>query len=295
VRVAVTRWRTPAPVSRLTVTPGPRGTLLLAGGLTAGASTSHVFAFDPRTGRFRPLPDLSVATHDAAALRVRGRTLVLGGGSSSTTGLVQQAPAGRHGGLVVGHLPRPRSDAVAVRAGGTGYVVGGYDGSAADAGVLATRDGTTFHPVATLPVPVRYPAVAVTGHRLLVLGGLAVQGRRGGAPVDTIQRVDLRTGRAGVVGHLPHPLEGAAAVTLGGVVFLAGGRSSSSSSAPASAAVFALDPRGDAVRRVGRLPVPVADAGVAARGHRAWLVGGESSGRTRSAVQTITQKVAGSR
>lgn len=291
VRTALAPWHTPAPVSRLTATAVAGGDLLLAGGLTAGTSTSRVYRLDPRTGRFRPRGDLAVPTHDAAALALRGHVLVLGGGSSSTTDLVQELGAGRPG-RVAGRLPRPRSDAVAAQAGGTGYLVGGYDGAAPDARVLATRDGSTFHAVATLPVPVRYPAVAVTGGRLLVLGGLAVGGPRAGAPVDTIQRVDLRRHRAAVVGHLPRPLEGAVAVRLGGVVYLAGGRSSSSSSARASRTVFALDTGRDAVRRVGRLPLPVANAGIAALGHRAWVIGGESAGRTRSAVQTITQEAA---
>lgn len=291
IRSRLAPERAPGAVSRLTVTPGSGGTLLLAGGLSAGTSTSAVYAFDTGGSRFRAVGSLAVPTHDAAAMRFRGHTFVLGGGSSSTTDLVQElGPAGRAA-RVVGHLPQPRSDAVAVQSATTGYLVGGYDGAAGDRQVLATHDGRTFRRVATLPVAVRYAAVTVVGDRVLVFGGLAVGGRHDGQPVDLIQEVEPLRHRARVVGHLPEPLQGAVAVTLGATAYVAGGRSSSSTSAPASRSIYAYEPAKDAVRRAGRLPLGVANAGIAARGQRAWVIGGESSGRTRSSVQTITQEV----
>jgi N-acetylneuraminic acid mutarotase len=172
-------------------------------------------------------------------------------------------------------------------AGGTGYVAGGYDGARGSRQVLATRDGRHFRTVGRLPVPVRYAAVAFAGGGLLVLGGTAVSGPHAGSPVDLVQRLDPRTGRAAVVGHLPVPLQGAVAATLGDRVYVAGGSSSAATGASASRTVFRVDPTTHAVRRAGRLPLAVADAGIAVRGRRAWIIGGESAGRTRSAVQVL--------
>ena len=60
--------------------------------------------------------------------------------------------------------------------GTTAYVVGGYDGPSMDAEVLATNDGVQFNEVVALPVPVRYPAVAVLDKKIYVFGG---EGRNG--------------------------------------------------------------------------------------------------------------------
>src|SRR5205085_5358404 len=114
---------------------------------------------------------------------------------------------------ITGTLPAARSDAAAVTIGGTAYLVGGYTGTRADAEVLATTDGRHFRAVAALPVPVRYPAAAPFGGKVLVFGGQAVTGTRVGRPVDTIQAVDPARHTASVIGRLPEPLAGAAAFT----------------------------------------------------------------------------------
>jgi len=80
--------------------------------------------------------------------------------------------------------------------------------------------------VASLPVPVRYPGVAAMGGRIFVFGGQAINGPDAGKPVDAIQVIDPGHHRASVVGHLPETLSGAAAVTLDGHIFVAGGESS---------------------------------------------------------------------
>ena len=283
LRLRLLPWHTPRPVSRLAVLPGPGRTLLLAGGLVGGTSTGRVEALDTATGGFSARPPLAVPTHDAAALALPGGDFVVGGGRSTTFDLVQRV--GRR--ATPHHLPRPRSDCAGVVAGGTGYVAGGYDGASGSREVLATRDGHHYHGVGRLPVPVRYAAVTFAGGEVLVIGGTAVSGPHAGSPVDLVQRVDPRTGRASVAGHLPAPVQGAVAVKLGEDVYVAGGSSSAASGARASRAVYRLDTATHAVRRAGRLPVAVADAGVAVSGRRAWIIGGESAGRTRSTVQVL--------
>src|SRR5215472_1550929 len=227
-------WRLRAPLSREVATAGPRGRLLLLGGLTSGgASADGVFAVSPATGYAPRAGTLARPLHDAAGTLLRGHELIFGGGAQVSVATVQEfSPPGpgrtarRATATVTGALPAARSDAASVTIGGTGYVVGGYTGTRPDAEVLATSDGRSFRAVAALPVPVRYPAVAALGGTIFAFGGEAISGSRAGQPVDAIQAIDPARHTASVIGHLPEPLAGAAAVVIGGHLFVAGGESS---------------------------------------------------------------------
>ena len=159
--------------------------------------------------------------------------------------------------------------------GGSAYVVGGYDGPALDREVLATTDGSHFRDVAALAVPVRYPAVAVLGRRIYVVGGQSASG----APVDTVQVVDPASHTASVVGRLPLPLAGAVAATLDGTVYVAGGDTGTSAgSLHPVAGVLAFRPSSGTFLAAGSLREAVGYAGAAVTGGRLWIVGGEGAG-----------------
>jgi outer membrane protein assembly factor BamB len=294
-------WHLAAPLSREVVVPGTPGQLIVLGGLTsAGTSASGVYALRTATGAARRVGVLSAGLHDAAGVAAGGRTLVFGGGSPVTVGTVQEF-SGAGTARMTGSLPAPRSDAAAVTVGGTSYVVGGYDGRRPDASVLATTDGRTFTTVAALPVPVRYPAVAALNGVIYVFGGQAITGPDAGTAVAVIQAVNPARHTAAVIGRLPEPLAGAAAVTVDGEVFVAGGDSPAAgrpvrglgttqlSGAPGStvSAIWAFNPATRRLLTAGRLQVPVSHAAVAATGSTAWIVGGESGGTPVSAVQML--------
>lgn len=288
-------WHLAGPISREVVATSGRR-LIVLGGLTAsGASATAVFAIRAASGSTRYLGALKAPVHDAAVAVIGGRALVFGGGSTGSVAAVQafslRGRSGRSGGSPaadVGSMPRPRSDCVAVTIGSTAYVVGGYDGTRPDAAVLATANGRTFTTVATLRVPVRYPAVAALGGQIYVFGGRAVTGPHAGAPVDVIQSIDPARRTAAVIGHLPEPLAGAMAVTLDNELFVAGGDSGSSSSRPSTVStIWAFDPAAKRLLPAGRLRVPVSHAGVAVTGSAAWIVGGESGGTLTTAVQML--------
>ena len=194
-------WQLTQPTSREVAVPGAtRGRLVIAGGLTTGdVTTSSVSDLAVPGGVGSPAGALATATHDAAAAVLAGcRVLVFGGGNQTSVATVQEFALSATGSwaaaTVVGQLPQPRSDAVAVTIGGTAYVIGGYDGTRADAEVLATTNGTSFRDVGALPVPVRYAAAASLGHRIYVFGGQRVGGTA--AAVNAIQSIDTRTGRS---------------------------------------------------------------------------------------------------
>ncbi len=273
-------WQLPAPLSREVVLSrsGTRG-LLVVGGLGAGGlSTDGVGSLDLRTGALSQQGPLMQATHDAAGVELGGRVLVFGGGATAATASTQIEAGG--GTVASRALPQARADAGAVTIGATAYVVGGYDGSAMDAEVVSTTNGRSYRIVASLPVPVRYPALAALGPRIYVFGGLRASGR----PTTAVQVVDTGRGTARVVGHLPVPVDGASAGVLDGTIYLAGG----DRGAAPRAAIYAFKPRGSSFLRAGSLRVPVANAGSAVRDGRLWIVGGETrGGRPTSDVQMI--------
>ena len=195
------------------------GNLLIAGGLTRGlASTGAVTTVNPATGRARLVGRLAEPVHDAGGAVVNGRPFVFGGGAAASTAAIQAIAV--HGAAAIsGRLPDARSDLAGVTIGGIAYLVGGHGGAGRNATVLSTRDGIHLRIEATLPVPVRYPAVVAVGQRIWVFGGLTPAGI-----TDVIQQVNVRTGRARVVGRMPRPLVAATGFTLAGRIYLAGGQ-----------------------------------------------------------------------
>jgi hypothetical protein len=282
-----------APVSREVVAPTSSGALLVVGGLEPnGSSSSGVFSLSVPGGTATPLPTLPVGLHDAAAAPLGNRLMIFGGGDPVATDLTQSLSLGSPPSPAVplGHLPQPRADAAAVTIGSTTYVVGGYTGSAPDASVLATSDGVNFRPVATLPVPVRYGAVASLSGKIYVFGGEAVTGQNAGQPVNAVQVIDPAQGQVTMGAPMPLALYGAAAGVAGGTLYLAGGVTAPGDP---SAAVWAFDPTSGRLLQAGNLPVAVANAGATVVGSRLWLVGGEAAGGAPVAdVQSVEPNLA---
>ncbi|HEU5033417.1 MAG TPA: hypothetical protein VFT62_01535 [Mycobacteriales bacterium] len=267
----------PQPVSRaVAVAAGSR--IVVLGGLTTGdVTTGRVVTLDPTSWTGRTGGQLREPVHDASGAWLAGRAVVFGGGSSTEVADVQSWRNGRT--QVVGRLPEGRSDSSAVTVGGTAYVLGGFDGSRMTRDIVATRDGAHLRVVGRLKVGVRYAAVAAVGGDIYVVGGqlATTEGTSAGPQSDAIQRFDLGTGRTSVVGHLPESLGHAMAFTVGGRLYVAGGRHLTT----ATARIWRVDLGTGGVHavRAGRLPHPLSDAAVVNAGRRGVvLVGGETTG-----------------
>jgi N-acetylneuraminic acid mutarotase len=267
VSAALLPGRLPQKLSRASAVT-LNGRLLLLGGLADTGSVASVLQIDPGNGNVQPVGSLAVATHDAAAAAL-GSTIYLFGGGEAVSLDTVQAYANGHA-SVVGHLPEPRSDGVAVTVSGRIYIVGGFNGRVVLHDVLATTDGATFLVIAHLPVAVRYPAVAVEGTTIYLIGGQTANG-----PTTTIQSVNVADGTAKVVAQLPQALVEATAFALGNQLFVAGGRNGS----VYRGEVDRLDITTGALTPVATLPGPVADAGSATVGSTIYLAGGESPAR----------------
>ena len=295
VEAGLLPWSLDTALSRQVVLAGTGPMLTVVGGLSASnSSLDRVFSLDTTSGQVSNLGTLAAGVHDAAGARLGSSDLLFGGGTPLTVADTERfaAPSGPSPVTAssMGHLPQPRSDSSAVTIGSTAYIVGGYDGTRPDPQVLATTDGKRFSVVASLPVPVRYPAVAVLGDKIYVFGGEAITGAGAGSPVDALQIVDPGARTATEIGHLPHPLMGAAAAVIAGHVYVAGGVGAATSGAGGAdlADVWAFDPATGKLLRAGTLPSPVAFTGVAVVGSRAWLVGGERSGSPVTSVEMFT-------
>ena len=284
VRVEATQvpWLLPAPVSRAVAIPNGSG-IVLAGGLDAGQATSNgVSRLDTRSGGLTQTGTLAVPVHDAAGARIGSAQYVFGGGAQTTTDAVQTlSPTGTS--TVTAHLPQPRADLAAIKVGTTAYLIGGYDGRTLTPDVLATADGKNFRPIARLPVGVRYPALGAAGNTIYVFGGESATG----TPSATVQAIDLNTGHASVIGHLPQPRTQAAAFRIGDALFVAGGRTATGLTSD----ILRFDPEHTAFIRAGSLPSPTADSAVSVVANTAYLIGGEST-VTLQGVVTISATTA---
>ena len=324
---SIAPWHLPSALSRAGAAALPGGRVLLLGGLFAsGGSSADVGVLDLETGALTSVATLASPTHDAGSAVLGGRAFLFGGGqaypvatveavtlpggssasgssaSGTSGGTSGGASASGGAGIVTGQLPQPRADDEAVTVAGTAYVVGGYDGSTGDTAVLATQNGSSFSTVATLPVDVRYGAVAAAGGKIYVFGGETVPGGTTleystptpttspppGRQVARVQQIDPQTHTARVAGYLPRGVQGAAAFVLGGKLFLAGGDSNAPGTPPSSGStIWSFDSSTGAFRLVGHLAAPVAYAAVVVEGGTAWLVGGERDGVPIATVQKV--------
>jgi DNA-binding beta-propeller fold protein YncE len=205
-------------------------------------------------------------------------------------------------------LPAAVSREVVLPGDGGLLIIGGLRGTSADAmtaldpvtGATRPADRPPAAPsdvtaAARLAVPVRYAAVATGAGHVWVFGGQTAAGA-----TSAIQRIDPATGAAAVVGHLPRPLQGAAAISLHGEIFVAGGTGGPANgpangpvNGAASRTVYRFDPETLRTTSAGELPVPVAYAGAAVTGNVGYLVGGEDRGRAVPAVTTFRLVPAG--
>ncbi len=238
---------------------------MIGGADRADVSTDSVLSIDPRSGKVSSAGTLSQPLHDAAATALGGRTLVFGGGASTTLDTVQELSPGGSA-HQIGHLPAALSDLSAVSVGASAYVLGGFDGQQPSSAIYRTGDGRSFTTAGRLPTAVRYAAVTAMGDRIYAFGGELGSG----ADTDTIQEFDTATGRASVAGHLPESVSHASAVVLDGAIYLVGGRRKG----VASDQVLRFDPSGRRLAPAGHLPAPVFDAAAGTVGSVGYLAGG---------------------
>jgi len=276
---SVAPFRLPATLSRAVASPA--GThLLVATGLRDGErSTGAVLDVDVPGNRVTVAGRLPQAVHDAAGALLGGMPTTFGGGAATEVATIQQFVPAQRTARSTGGLPTPTSDAVAVSTKAGVVVAGGYDGLRTLPHVLLIAAPDRIRTLSPLPVPVRYPAAAVTGsgsgERVLLFGG-----ESGGVATTAVQEIDPASGSVRVVARLPAARTQAMGVSLNGTVFVAGGAAAGTSGARVFDDVLRYNPAAHTFSNAGRLPYPTSDAAVAVLGQRGYLIGGETPART---------------
>ena len=249
---SATRARPSAPTTTARTAPAPHVVVTKVGSLPRAASRLAAVA----------LPD--------------GRLVVLGGLVRDTSsdevliGPPQSLAAG-------GRLPMPTHDDAAVLAGGRVYLYGG--GQAVSSSAVVRVDGATgtARTIGQLAEPLSDLGAATVGADSYLVGGYT-----GSRFATAILRV--RGTQMTVVGRLPHGLRYAGVAALGKTIYVAGGLTPSG----ATTAIDAFDPATGTVRRLGRLPEPLAHAPLVAASGALYLVGGRlSDGRASARILRI--------
>jgi hypothetical protein len=202
---------------------------------------------------------------------------VFGGGSSTSSAAVQAFDPRTRRGSLIARLPRPLSDLTAATMGGVTYLVGGFDGRAPRAEVLATRDGRHFTLAGRLPVGLRYPAVSAVGGRILIAGGETATGLS-----SAVYSLAVPSGRVSLLARLPGPLAHATAIVHGNTLFVVGGIEAAGA---ATGSISAVDLSTHLVHRLALAIAPLADAAAAQMGTTTFLIGGRRTGAVAAVVE----------
>ena len=257
----------------------------LLGGLVNGQSTPLVqeLTWTP-SGQLKPVqaitPGLPMALHDAAAVALPGRLILLGGGSYASSSSVFRLPLPHLSPATsLPPLPIPLSDSAAVTDHSKILVIGGHNLGAPSNTIWSYTPGKPVTVWGHLPIGVRYPAVARGGNTLYVIGGLSESGTSNQAVA-----YNLSTGKMIKLPAYPVSVQHAQATIIANHLVVAGGETD----AGWIPAVFWYDAGKKAWKAGPSLPEP---GGYGAfltlpSGAGIWL-GGQSPSGAMDAVWTI--------
>jgi YVTN family beta-propeller protein len=254
------------------------GGAVLVGGLTPADVSTDAIVTATRAGS-RQVGRIPGARHDAAAVTI-GRNAYLFGGGNGVAQLDEILMIDPRTGAAqaAGRLPAPSSDQAGAAIGRTAYIVGGYTGSRWLDSIVAWRPGGRARVVAHLPHALRYAAVAAAAGRLVIAGGSLETG----SASDAVYAYTPASGRIVRIGRLPAPTTHAAAASIGGAVFVIGGRGAGVGTP--TARVVAVDSH---VHVVGTLDRPLSDLAAVSTPKGILLAGGRSGTGTVSTLTSL--------
>lgn len=211
------------PMANFSVVSTPH-TLWILGGVVNGQSTTLVQRINWTTpNHFNPVeditPGLPVATHNAAAISLPGRIILVGGGSYAASANVFRLPLPTLSPATsLTPLPIPLSDLGAVKDKSSILIIGGANTGAPSNTIWSYTIGKPVTVWGHLPIGIRYPAVASNASTLYVVSGLSVNG-----PSNQAVAYNLRTHKMTKLPPYPVSVEHAEATVINHTLVVAGG------------------------------------------------------------------------
>jgi hypothetical protein len=285
-----------APVLASAAAPIPGKTAFtLLGGLDTGDNATATVATIDSTGT-HPVGYLPASLFAAAAATVGDEEYLFGGAEGTATTPVPQPLIYSYtvlgSGAVdqAGELPTGNYGLSAAAIGHTIYLVGGDSGSVTLKTILAWKPhGGAPVSAGTLPIALRYAAVAAVGEQIVIAGGLTASG----APSNAIFVFDAATRKVRELpAKLPDAIYAASGATLGQLAYVLGGAeltgvAPNTSVAPVST-IYSIDPATGKLANAGSLQYPLAEASATVVGSTIYIAGGLSGGNAVAYVGTLT-------
>ena len=192
------------------------------GGGTPTSQLDEIVRVDPASGAASIVAHLPAASSDSTAASIGGTAYVVGGYTGSRW--LDTIVAWRPGSVahIVAHLPTTLRYAAVTAVGDRLVIAGGSleNGSASDAVLQYAPTSGRVSRLGSLPAPTTHAAAATIGNVAYVLGG---RGATLGTPTARIVAVDVGTHRIIPSGSLATARSDLGAVTVGGLIVLAGG------------------------------------------------------------------------
>jgi hypothetical protein len=258
------------------------GRVLSVGGYTGRVSVRSVEQVIPNTALQATLP---LRTHDAAVGYIGSDLYVFGGGQSVSYSSIVRVQGGQA--RTVGHLGQPLSDATSLPYTWKGQagllLIGGYNGSVFSRivqFVTVKNQKLSFTPLFTLPVGLRYTAVASAGDALYIVGGKTPAGS------DSAEVYRWTTGDATAKPFiaLGQGLEKAAVFTTGKFLIVVGGLDHLGN--PLSQ-ITAVNEQTGKSHVIGKLPKPLADMGNIQINQVGYVAGGFTAPHTQGVSASV--------
>jgi N-acetylneuraminic acid mutarotase len=216
------------------------GILYVVGG--DGGSRNKLWAYDPATDQWTEKAPMSTGRWDLAATVLDGKLYAIAGGQTmtpfSTLASVDVYDPASDSWSPRAPLPEPRQGARAVAAGGRIYLFGGYarlDTASYDASMsigVGVYDPATdrWSTAAAMPQARVYPTAAIVGGSIYVAGGSTWSAIAGSGMIHvSVDVFDPTQGTWTTGPALPAPRSCAGVATVGGTIYIAGGRDTNES------------------------------------------------------------------
>lgn len=275
--------------------PGSTTSFSLLGGLASSdVGTSGIGTITAHSTQI--VGTLPVSLFAAAAVTIAGHEYLFGGASGSATnpvpelGILSYDPSASGPVTEIAHLPSNSYGCAAAVVGSTAYIVGGDNGRAPLNTIVSWSPGGTATVVRTLPVALRYPAVAAVDRRIVIAGGLLANNTASNAVYvydpATKALTTLKT-------HLPTGIYAAAGASLGKLAYVIGGATPGGTAinlvpAPVDT-IYSIDPITRRVANAGTLSDGTrAEAAAVRVGNAIFVAGGLSGNQTTNAVGMLT-------